>query len=342
MEREVFENKLPFLLQRNKIIKAIKKFFDDKNFIEVDTPILQYSPGMEVHIKAFQTKFVNINGKEETTLYLHTSPEFAMKKLLSYNMEKIYQFTHTFRNEIISPTHYPEFTMLEWYRLNADYNILMKDCEEILKIGLKSIGKDYYENGGNKCYMEKGIEKLSIAEAFEKYCKIDIFETIDDKENPSVKMLKPKAEELGISVSEKDSWDDIYEKLMMEYIEKNLGIGKPTILYEYPIHQAALSKAKKGDERKAERFELYVCGIELANAFSELTDKEIQLKRFKEDKEKKEKLYGESYPIDEEFIEAIGEINSATGIAMGIDRLIKLATGAEKISDIMWSLIPKI
>ena len=341
-EREVFQNKLPFLLQRNKIITAIKNNFNTQNFYEVDTPILQYSPGMEVHIKAFKTKFVNILGNEDITLYLHTSPEFAMKKLLSYGLNKIYQFTHTFRNEIISPTHYPEFTMLEWYRLDENYNILMTDCEDILKTSLNAIGKDYFQYKDKKCYIKDGIEKLTIKEAFEKFCKLDILQTIDDINNPSPTLLKQKANHLNINISENDTWDDIYEKLMFEYIEPNLGISKPTILYEYPIHQAALSKAKTNTPNIAERFELYVCGIELANAFTELTDKEIQLKRFTEDKKKKENLYGESYPIDEEFIEAIGNIKSATGIAMGIDRLIMLSTGAQNITDIMWSEIPKI
>lgn len=340
--REVFKRKLPFLLMRNKIINAIKKFFSTESFTEVDTPILQYCPGMEVHLTAFETKFLDITGTNPKTLYLHTSPEFAMKKLLSFGMENIYQFTHTFRNEIVSPTHYPEFTMLEWYRLHYDYTKLMNDCEEILKSALSSIGKEFFEHNGKKCSPFNGMEKLTVKEAFEKFCHFDILATIDNPENPSKHLLEEKAKSLNINVSQIDTWDDIYEKLMFEYIEPNLGCEKPTILYEYPIHQAALSKAKDTNKNIAERFELYVCGVELANAFTELTDAKIQRARFEHDMQTKKELYGITYPIDESFIEAIENMDPATGIAMGIDRLIMLSTGANDIKDILWTEIPTL
>ena len=340
--REVFNRKLPFLLMRNKIINAIKNFFTTQNFTEVDTPILQYSPGMEVHITAFETKFNDITGTQNQTLYLHTSPEFAMKKLLSFEMENIYQFTHTFRNEIVSPTHYPEFTMLEWYRLNHDYTKLMTDCEEILKQTLFSIGKTAFTYKDKTCTPENGIEKLTIREAFKKFCDFDIMATIDTPSAPSTSKIKTAAKKLNINVSDIDTWDDIFEKLMFEYIEPNLGTSKPTILYEYPIHQAALSKQSDKNPNIAERFELYICGVEVANAFTELTDEKIQRDRFEHDMKMKRDLYGIAYPIDEDFIEAIKHINSATGIAMGIDRLVMLATGAENITDVLWTEIPTL
>ena len=340
--REVFEKKLPFLLMRNKIIASIKNFFHTENFTEVDTPILQYCPGMEVHLMAFETKFNDITGTQSQTLYLHTSPEFAMKKLLSFGMESIFQFTHTFRNEVVSPTHYPEFTMLEWYRLNHNYTKLMSDCEELLKFALSSIGKTEFVYREKTCTPFNGIEKLTVQEAFQKFCHFDILATIDNAENPSKKLLEAEAEKLHINVSQIDTWDDIYEKLMFEYIEPNLGIGKPTILYEYPIHQAALSKAKSGNPNIAERFELYICGVEVANAFTELTDEKIQRRRFEHDMQTKQDLYGITYPIDEDYMEAIKNIDFATGIAMGIDRLVMLATGADDITKVLWSEIPKI
>ena len=340
--REVFKKKLPFLLMRNKIIASIKIFFQKENFTEVDTPILQYCPGMEVHLRAFETKFVNITGEPSKTLYLHTSPEFAMKKLLSFSLENIFQFTHTFRNEIISPTHYPEFTMLEWYRLNHNYTKLMSDCEEILKEALLSIGKTEFTYNGKTCTPFNGIEKLTIQEAFQKFGHFDILSTINNPENPSKDLLEAEAKKLHINVSKIDTWDDIYEKLMFEYIEPNLGIDRPTILYEYPIHQAALSKAKPENPNIAERFELYICGVEVANAFTELTDPETQLSRFKKDMQTKKDLYGISYPIDNEFIEALNYIPSATGIAMGIDRLIILSTGAKDITEVLWTTIPTL
>ncbi|MCR5506517.1 MAG: EF-P lysine aminoacylase GenX [bacterium] len=340
--KEVFERKLPFLLNRNKIISAIKSFFANENFIEVDTPILQYSPGMEVHLFAFETQFNNINGVDKQKLYLHTSPEFSMKKLLSFGMKNIYQFTHTFRNEVVSQTHYPEFTMLEWYRVGYNYEKLMSDCEEILKNSLEIIDTDHFEYNGKKCFIKDGIEKLTIAEAFEKFCHFDILSTIDNPLNPSTKLITPFAKKLNINVSEIDTWDDIYEKLMFEYIEPNLGIQKPTILYEYPIHQAALSAPKRDNKNIAERFELYVCGVELANAFTELTDRKIQEERFLHDQAEKQKIYGTTFPIDYEFLNAIENLENCTGIAMGVDRLIMLANHSNNIKDSLWIEIPTL
>ncbi|MBR1544556.1 MAG: EF-P lysine aminoacylase GenX [Alphaproteobacteria bacterium] len=340
--KEVFERKLPFLLNRNKIISAIKSFFSDENFIEVDTPILQYSPGMEVHLSAFETMFNNINGIDKQKLYLHTSPEFSMKKLLSFGMKNIYQFTHTFRNEVVSPTHYPEFTMLEWYRVGYNYEKLMSDCEQILKRSLEIIGTDHFEYNGKKCFLNDGIEKLTIAQAFEKFCHFDILSTIDNPQNPSTKLITPFAKKLNINVSESDTWDDIYEKLMFEYIEPNLGDKKPTILYEYPIHQAALSAPKSDNPNIAERFELYICGVELANAFTELTNRKVQEERFLHDQAEKQKIYGTTFPIDYEFLNSIENLENCTGIAMGIDRLIMLANHTNNIKDVLWIEIPTL
>ena len=340
--KEVFNKKLPFLLIRNKIIKSIKVFFEKENFIEVDTPILQYSPGMEIHLSAFETKFNNINGTDFQKLYLHTSPEFSMKKILSFGLENIFQFTHTFRNEIISPTHYPEFTMLEWYRTGYNYTKLMDDCEKILNTTLNSSKKNFFQYKNKKCYLKNGIEKLTIQQAFQKFCKFDILKTIDNPNQPTPNLLAPKAKSLNINVSEIDTWDDIFEKLMFEYIEPNLGIEKPTILYEYPIHQAALSKAKLENPNIAERFELYVCGIELANAFTELTDRNTQETRFIHDQSEKQKLYGTTFPIDYEFLDSLENLNNCTGIAMGIDRLIMLSNHTDNIKNILWCEIPEL
>ena len=218
----------------------------------------------------------------------------------------------------------------------------MSDCEEILKEALLSIGKTEFTYNGKTCTPFNGIEKLTIQEAFQKFCHFDILSTIDNPENPSKNLLREEAKKLHINVSEIDTWDDIYEKLMFEYIEPNLGIDRPTILYEYPIHQAALSKAKPETPNIAERFELYICGVEVANAFTELTDPETQLSRFKKDMQTKKDLYGITYPIDEEFIEALNYIPSATGIAMGIDRLIMLSTGAKDITEVLWTPLPTL
>lgn len=340
--KEVFERKLPFLLNRNKIISAVKSFFSSEDFIEVDTPILQYSPGMEVHLFAFETMFNSINGVDRQKLYLHTSPEFSMKKLLSFGMKNIFQFTHTFRNEVVSPTHYPEFTMLEWYRIGYNYEKLMDDCEKILYATLLSVGTDYFEYKGKKCFLKDGIERLTVQEAFQKYCGFDILSTIDDVKNPSVKLIASFAKKLNINVSESDTWDDVYDKFMFEYIEPKLGILKPTILCEYPIHQAALSAPKGDNPNIAERFELYVCGVELANAFTELTNRKIQEERFLHDQAEKQKIYGTTFPIDYEFLDAVEHLENCTGIAMGVDRLIMLANHTDDIKNVQWIEIPTL
>ena len=340
--RENFARKLPFLLLRNKIIQGIKNFFSSENFTEVDTPILQYSPGMEVHLFAFETQFNDITETNSQKLYLHTSPEFSMKKLLSFGLKNIYQFTHTFRNEVVSPTHYPEFTMLEWYRIGYNYKKLMSDCEKILQATLTNANTDHFEYNNKKCYLNKGIEKLTIAEAFQKFCHFDILATIDDPQNPSKILISKEAKNLNISVSESDTWDDIFEKLMFEFIEPNLGDNAPTILYEYPIHQAALSAPKADNPNIAERFEMYICGVEVANAFTELTDVKIQTERFLHDQKEKEKIYGTTFPIDYEFLDAVSHLENCTGIALGVDRLVMLATHAKNITDVLWTEIPTL
>ena len=340
--RENFARKLPFLLLRNKIIQGIKNFFSSENFTEVDTPILQYSPGMEVHLFAFETQFNDITETNSQKLYLHTSPEFSMKKLLSFGLKNIYQFTHTFRNEVVSPTHYPEFTMLEWYRIGYNYEKLMSDCEKILQATLTNANTDHFEYNNKKCYLNKGIEKLTIAEAFQKFCHFDILATIDDPQNPSKILISKEAKNLNISVSESDTWDDIFEKLMFEFIEPNLGDNAPTILYEYPIHQAALSAPKADNPNIAERFEMYICGVEVANAFTELTDVKIQTERFLHDQKEKEKIYGTTFPIDYEFLDAVSHLENCTGIALGVDRLVMLATHAKNITDVLWTEIPTL
>ncbi|MDR1008874.1 MAG: EF-P lysine aminoacylase GenX [Rickettsiales bacterium] len=336
--KDAFARKRANLNERARILAAIKTFFASEGFAEVETPILQLSPGMEVHLNAFETKFEDITHTAPQTLMLHTSPEFAMKKLLGFGMEKIYQFAHVFRNEIVSPTHYPEFIMLEWYRAHEGYEKLMSDCEKILAATAPVLTRD-----NMKCDTQHGLEKLTVAEAMDRYCDgLDLMATIDDSAAPTPAKITAETTSRGINVSASDTWDDVFEKLMLEFVEPSLGQGKPTILYEYPLHLAALSAPKKTAPNIAERFELYACGVELANAFTELTDAEIQLERFARDMAEKKRLYNKEYPIDMEFIEAVADMPPSTGIALGFERLVMLATGTGNIRDVMWSEIPGV
>jgi lysyl-tRNA synthetase class 2 len=326
------------LEKRAKIIRAIRSYFDDENFFEVQTPALQVSPGLEPHLQAFSTELVDPTGGRRAKRYLHTSPEFAMKKLLAAGMERIYQVSLVYRNRERSHTHHPEFSMLEWYRVRQPYTELMDDCEKLLSACMTAAGGV----GGitwNGVFSDPGLpfERLSVQEAFLRYAETDILGTIGDPAKPESEVLSGECGRLGISTAPDDTWEDLFFRIFLVKIEPHLGVGRPTILHDYPISMAALSRAKPGEPHLAERFELYVCGLELANAFGELTDPRAQRARFEADMEKKLRLYGERYPIDEDFLEALAYLPECSGIALGVDRLVMLATGAEHIEEVLWA-----
>jgi elongation factor P--(R)-beta-lysine ligase len=323
-----FARRRDHLIARARILDATRTYFREQNFVEVETPALQISPGLEPHLQAFRTELRAPGVRAGRARYLHTSPEFAMKKLLAAGMEKIFQLARAFRNAERSATHHPEFTMLEWYRAGADYTALMDDVERLLAAAAKS----FTWNGG-QCDTGKGAERISVADAFRCETGIDIIATATD-----IGRLASAAAPLGITPHSGDRWDDLFFRIFLERIEPKLGIGRPTILFDYPISMAALSRPKASDPRVCERFEVYVCGLELANAFSELTDADEQRRRFKADMDLKEKLYGERYPIDEDFLRALEHgLPPSAGIALGFDRLVMLASGARHIEDVLWA-----
>ncbi len=311
----------------------IRNFFDAQDFLEVETPALQICPVMDAHIHAFKTDLLGIDRSVEQTMYLHTSPEFDMKKLLSAGMERIYQICHVYRNAEGSALHSPEFTLLEWYRVGANYRDLMDDCIELCR----SLGVETFKYKNHECNPFKEWERISVYEAFENYTEIELQNYLDDKE-----LFALAANNIGIRTVEEDAWDDIFHAIMAEKIEPHLGQGVPTILYDYPISMAALSRKKEKDPRFAERFELYICGIEIANAFSELTDAKEQRARYEDEMALKKKLYGETYPPDEEFFKALQHMPESAGIALGVDRLIMLATGTDDISDVLWASVQRL
>lgn len=318
---------------RGQIIKAIRAYFDTAGFDEVQTPVLQVCPTIDTHIHAFATELKGVDLKVKKQLYLQTSPEFDMKKLLVAGMERIYQICPVFRNAECSKRHSPEFTMIEWYRTEADYTDIMVDCEGLLRACAAARGIKKYQYKDFECDPFQDFERLSVADAFAKYADIMLEDYLNDKAG-----FSNKVSALGLHVASDDEWDDLFFRVMNAKIEPFLGMGRATILYDYPVAMASLSKKKQSDPRFAERFELYVCGIELANAFSELTDAREQRKRYEIDMAEKERLYGEYYPIDEEFIAALEYgMPQSGGIALGIDRLVMLTTGAENIEDILWS-----
>jgi len=326
----------PRLRARAAILSAMRAWFAADGFCEVDTPILQIAPGAEVHLKGFATSLEAPSG-ERLPLWLQTSPEFAMKKLLAGGEQRLFQFAHVFRNGERSALHHPEFTMLEWYRAGQSYEVLMQDCEALLRIAASASGATVLRHGGIDCDVAKPFERLSVAAAFRRYADIDLLATTADPERPDTAALTRAAGAAGIATHDGDGWDDVFFRIMFERIEPHLGAGRPTILYEYPASMAALSRRKPGDALVAERFELYACGVELANAFAELVDAAEQRARLEADMAEKERRYGLRWPIDEDFLAALDcGLPPCSGIALGFDRLVMLCTDAGRIEEVLW------
>lgn len=333
---DIYARRRPYLLKRMAILAALRRWFDAEKFLEVETPALQISPGLEPNLSAFGTVLTGPDGQARPR-YLHTSPEYAMKKLLVAGEPRIFQFARVFRNGERADTHHPEFTMLEWYRADIDYETLMADCAALLKAALEAAGRDSFVRAGREANLSAGVEILTVAQAFARHCAIDLLATVDDPAAPAPRRLADAAAAVGVRTAPDDDWDAIFFRLFLERIEPHLGHPRPTILRDYPIHMAALSRPHATDPRLAERFELYVCGLELANAFGELTDADEQRRRFEADQVLRRRTHGEAYPIDEDFLAALKHgMPAAAGIALGLDRLVMLATGAARIGDVLW------
>lgn len=323
------------LLARNAIVSAIRGYFSDLDFIEVETAALQRSPGNETHLHAFGTDFISEDGCSQR-LYLDTSPEFAMKKLLAAGERRIFTFARAYRNRERSALHHPEFTMLEWYRAGEDYMSLMTDCAALLRLAAEAAGTTKLSYRGLSCDPFAEPERITVADAFARYAGIDLLASLPDG-RADRDVLARLAEGAGIRTARDDTWSDMFARVLAERIEPRLGMNRATILTEYPITEAALARPKPGDPRVAERFELYAAGLELANAFGELTDPTEQRRRFEADMAEKERLYGERYPIDDDFLAALAMMPEASGIALGLDRLVMLATSAVDIEDVLWT-----
>ena len=325
----------PLLLARNRIRDALRAWFSGEGFLEIDPGCLQVSPGNETHLHAFATEALATDGSLAARLYLHTSPEFAMKKLLAAGEERIVAFAHVFRNRERGPLHHPEFTMIEWYRAHAQYTALMDDCATVLALAARAAGtaRLIWRNKVADPFLPP--ERLTLAAAFARE-NIDLLATVDPDGSTDRNGLAAAAEAAGIRVAADDTWSDIFSRVLVERIEPSLGIGRPTILMDYPIPEAALARKSSADPRVAERFELYACGVELANAFGELTDADEQRRRFEADMTEMQRIYGYRYPLDEELLEALRMMPESAGIALGFDRVVMLATGARSVEEVLW------
>ncbi len=325
----------PMLLARGRIKAAVRAWFEGQGFVEVETACLQVSPGNETHLHAFKTELIS-TGLERRELYLHTSPEFAMKKLLAAGEEKIFTFAPVFRNRESGALHSPEFTMLEWYRTGAPYETLWEDCAAILKIAAEATGHKAWVYRGRTCEPLKKYDWLTLNQAFTQFAGISLHETYDET-SVDRDALAARVRAAGIEFGDTDTWSDIFSRVLTEKIEPSLGNFQPDVLCEYPVHEAALARPHPDDANVAERFELYACGVELANGFGELNDAAEQRRRFEKWMDDKSWIYGERYPIDEDFLEALAHMPPACGCALGFDRLVMLATGAERIDQVIWT-----
>ena len=334
--RERHGDRRPFLMARNRIKSAIRRDLEDMGFTEVECAALQVSPGNETHLHAFATEAIGPGG-ERTRYYLHTSPEFAAKKLLAAGEQRIFDFARVFRNREHASLNLPEFTMLEWYRAHQPYDAVIGDCLRFLSIATTAAGNKRLSYCGRHADPGAQPEWLTVAEAFARHAGIDLLASLAQDGAGDREALARQAARAGTAIAADDTWSDIFARVLVERIEPHLGFDRPTILHEYPRVEAALARASSDDPRVAERFELYVCGVELANGFGELTDPVEQRRRFENEMAEKERRYGERYPIDEDLLAALSHMPPASGVALGFDRLVMLATGAPRIDQVVWT-----
>jgi lysyl-tRNA synthetase class 2 len=324
----------PFLAARGAVTRAVRGWFEQQGFVEVETGILQVSPGNETHLHAPRAELTAADG-ERFTRYLRTSPEFSAKKLLAAGEPNIFEFARVFRDRERGDLHLGEFTMLEWYRANAPYEAVMADSVVVIAQAAQAAGTRQFSFRGSVADPFAEPELVTVAAAFEEFAGIDLLATLDGGESERTALAKAAGGK--VRITDDDTWSDIFSKVLVEHVEPRLGQGRLTLLFEYPAPEAALARPKPSDPRVAERFEVYACGVELANGFGELTDADEQRRRFTEAMDEKARRYGERYPLDEDFLAALKQMPPSSGVALGFDRLVMLAAGARRIDQVIWT-----
>ena len=300
-----------FLLARNRILAATRQWFAMHDFLEVDVSALVVSPGNEAHLHAFATTLIHDDGSSSQR-YLHTSPEYACKKLLAAGEQRIFSLGHVFRNRERTATHAPEFTMLEWYRANQDYRQVVNDALSLIALAAQVTGHAEWDWRGRKCKPMLAAQWLSVNDAFKQFADVDLLGTLNadgTSDRSALAAVSP------VAFQDDESWSDIFSRILVECVEPHLGLGQITVLFEYPAVEAALARTCDHDRRVAERFELYACGVELANGFGELTDAAEQRRRFVAEMDIKQQRYGERYPLDEDLLSALTSMPDASGAA---------------------------
>ncbi len=319
---------------RAEILRLTREFFWRQGFLETDTPIALKLPGQEPYLSPLPVTLHDPDAKN-FKFYLHTSPEFALKKLLSAGFQKVFHITKCFRDyEEFGRTHNTEFTMIEWYRAPGTYHDFMTDTEELFKhVGTElNISELTYE--GRQVPVHKPWIRLKVKDAFKKYAQIELDDNLDRT------TLAATAERKGYSVAMSDAYEDIFFKIFLNEIEPHLGHEAPTFVYDYPVQLCSLSRVCTDDPRYAERAELYIAGLEIANGFGELTNADEQKKRLEHDRELRAQLGRETWPVDPDFIAALRSgMPEAGGIALGMDRMVLLFTGAHDLNEVIFGSV---
>jgi lysyl-tRNA synthetase class 2 len=302
---------------------ALRRFFEREGYTEVETPLLVPAPGMEPHITAFTVPFVpETEIGRARDLYLHTSPEYAMKRLVADGAGPIFQICKVFRNGEVSRSHNPEFTLLELYRPHSDYRRIMDDLQ-------RALAEAEGEVGASELFRRLPFDRATVRDALLRETGIDLSAC------PDAPSLARAAQAIGIRVDPREPFDDLFFRLFLEHVEPRLGRERPTYLIEYPSPLASLARLKPDDATVAERFELYARGLELANGFSELTDAAEQRRRLEQEQAERRAKSRPVYPIDERFVEAVGRMPPCGGVAVGLDRVLMLMLGADRIEQVL-------
>ncbi len=340
----------PLLLARNRIKEAFRRRFSDQGFIEVEPGTLQASPGNETHLRAFKTELIS-SADTRHGMYLHTSPEFACKKLLAAGETRIFAFSQVFRNAETGPVHTPEFTMLEWYRAgnasDEQYTHVQKDCTELVALAASSARNATWHWKNRTCDAHQDSLVMSVPEALAELFGIDFTSTFDAGGEPDRAALAEAARRCGLSVADDDTWGDIFSQLMVSLearygeiagVATPDGLERSMVLDLYPACMSPLARPAERTPGLADRFELFICGIEVANGFAESNDPEKVRAGLTKQMNEKERIYGERYPLDHDFLAALPQMPPASaGCAMGFDRLVMLATGATRIDQVQWT-----
>lgn len=311
-----------YLILRSRIFSIIRDFFNQRNYIEADVPVALALPGQEPYLNPMPLRVHDDRGGEHQ-MYLHTSPEYTLKKMLAAGFERVFSITKCFRDhESFGGNHNPEFTMLEWYSAGADMFGLMDEMDALFACLREKLGDELKGSLGTG-------KRIRMRDLWRETIQVDLDDYLESGS------LFNLSRDFGFNPSQNESYEDLFYRIFLNKIEPMLKDMGTVFVYHYPEQMAALSKVSRNDPRYAERVEVYLEGLELANGFSELTDAKEQLRRLETERERRKKMGKEVYDIDQEFVEAVGLMPESAGIALGLDRLAQFAMACKDIDTVL-------